>query len=308
MKKLVKYVVSILLILPITIVEAQQKPIPEGFLPSAGSLGIGFSINPVSGIRANSQFKSKEFVGESIKAATAVPYEMFILAQEPMASVRLKYKVSEKLAVKGSVGFSGVYFKYREYVTDDVAKKNNPLSEDVVVDNINFNLSGGGASVGLEYTGGSRKLRFVCGASLLYSFGGAVVNFDYGNQITAMNQAPTNMDIAEDLNDAKAGINGDIAYARPIKRYNVGFEHGVGLMCDLGIEWFFAEKLSLGANVTFTPIMMAWQPQTYTVFEGYSQAQAAITEYNRLVSPGSRTLIYGTENIGAILSLHYYFK
>ena len=285
---------------------AQQKPIEEGFIPGAGSTGIGFAFNPVSGIRANAQFRANDFVGNTIVNEGANPYQMFILAQEPMVSFRVKHKLSDKLALRVGVGFSGAYFNYKEYVRDDEAFFINPLSEDVVVDGIKYNLSGGGASLGLEFTGGSRKLRFVGGVSLLYSFGGGVMDFYYGNKMTNANQNPTLMALINPLNDF--ATNGDVINGRPSKRYNIGFEHGVGLMCDMGIEWFFAERLSLGAAVTFTPLMVAFQPQTYTTYEGFSTATGQVVEYNKLVSPGSTTLLYGTENIGLVLSLHYYLK
>jgi len=308
MKKLIISNIAALLILVCATPDgfAQQKPIEEGFIPEAGSTAIGFGFNPVSGIRANAKFKANDFVGITIQGEGALPYQMFILAQEPMASIRVKHKMSNKVALKASIGFSGAYFNYTEYVRDDNAFFANPLSEDVVVDGIKYHLSGGGASVGLEFTGGSRKLRFVGGVSLLYSFGGGVMNFYYGNKMTNANQDPTHMQLVDPLNDFLT--NGDVINGRPTKRYNVGFEHGVGLMCDMGIEWFFAERLSLGANVTFTPIMVAFQPQTYTTYEGYSTAAGQVVEYNKLVSPGSTTLLYGTENIGLVLSLHYYLK
>lgn len=307
MKHIIKYSALVVLAAYCMSVNAQQKPIPEGFLPSAGSTAIGFSINPVAGIKANGIFHTGDFIGNSVASQGSYPYQMFLLAQSPMASISVKHKFSDVVALKASVGFSGAYFNYREYVADDKARFNNPLSEDVVEDGIRFNMAGGGAMIGMEFTGGSRKLRFVGGVSLMYSFGGGSMIFKYGNILTAQNQAPTCMQLISDsLNDFST--NGDIAYARPVKRYTTGVEHGVGVMCDLGVEWFFAERLSLGANVTFAPVVVAFQPQTYIVYEGYSAAQAATVEYNKLISPGSTSLLYGTENLGVVLSLHYYFK
>lgn len=307
MKNLFKYSIACTLLFVAMSAYAQQKPIPEGFLPSAGSTAIGFSINPVAGIKANGIFKTGDFIGNSVAHQGSYPYQMFLLAQSPMASISVKHKFSDLLALKASVGFSGAYFNYREYVYDDVARFNNPLSEDVVEDNIRFSMAGGGALIGMEFTGGNRKLRFTGGLSLMYSFGGGSMLFKYGNTITAANQKPTCIQLISDsLNDYTS--NGDVTYARPIKRYTSGVEHGIGIMCDLGIEWFFAERLSLGANVTFAPIVVAFQPQTYIIYEGYSKAQGATVEYNKLISPGSTTLLYGTENIGLVLSLHYYLK
>ncbi len=307
MKNIFKYSILCIVLLLGQSVFAQQKPIPEGFLPEAGSTAIGFSINPIAGVKVVNWFKNDAFVGNAIAATGSLPYQMFMLAQEPMASIRVKHKLNNVIAIRGSVGFSGGYFNYKEYVKDDKALATNPFAEDLVVDAVKFNLASGGASVGIEFTGGDRKLRFVGGVSLLYAFGGGKMKFDYGNQITAMNQKPTCMPLISDSLNAFQAV-GDIAYGRPVERYNIGLEHGIGLSCDLGLEWFIVPKVSLGAAVTFTPIMVVFQPKTYTIFEGYASSRGQVVEYNKLVSPGSTYLLYGTENLGMSLSLHYYFK
>jgi hypothetical protein len=96
-------------------------------------------------------------------------------------------------------------------------------------------------------------------------------------------------------------------YGRPVKEYNIGMSHGIGIYLNLGLEWFFMKNASLGATVDLTPIMVAFQPQTYTIYEGYDKYNGKVAQYNDLVSPGSTYLLYGTENIGVNISLHYYF-
>ena len=71
--------------------------------------------------------------------------------------------------------------------------------------------------------------------------------------------------------------------------------------------------MSLGAAVTFTPVMVMFQPQTYTTYEAYTKLaiqgkpdDGSVIEYNKLVSPGSTGLLYGTDNFGLRLSLNYY--
>ena len=288
------------LALPFSGLRAQQTS------PSGAKFGIGLSVNPISGLRANGDFKSRDFVGNAIAAEAAVPYQMFLLAQSPMVSVSGKLRLNGKMAVKGSVGLSGAYFNYVEYVPDDKELYANPFSEEVVTDRIRFHLSGGGVSLGLECGSDvGKRFRISGGASLLYSYGGAVINFDYGNEITVLNRTPSIMPlIADSLNMFVS--NGDVAYARPLKRYNVGFEHGLGLMLDLGAECFLTPKVSIGLNATITPFMVVVQPQTYTVYEGYSQLKGETIELNRLVSPGSTSILYGTENLGLVVSVHYY--
>ena len=110
---------------------------------------------------------------------------------------------------------------------------------------------------------------------------------------------------------------------RPTDRYNIGYCNGIGFTCDMGIEWFFAGKMSLTAAITFTPLMIMFQPQTYATFEGIQTKDITwnngsgttternkdnfeVVEFSHLVSPGSTALLYGTENLGFRIGFNYY--
>ena len=54
--------------------------------------------------------------------------------------------------------------------------------------------------------------------------------------------------------------------------------------------------------MSFTPVAVAFQPETYTVYEGFCSYTG--TGY---VSPGSNALLYGIENFGVRISMNYYF-
>ena len=211
------------------------------------------------------------------------------------------------MAFKASIGFSGGYVNYREYVDDDKALALNPMSEAQVADAVMLDYKGGGITAGLEFNAG-KNLRFVGGFGLMYSFGGGDVQFEYGNQMTAANQHPTTMEkIDKNINEFASSGCTWMDYGRPLKQYNVGVSHGIGIYANLGLEWFFMKNASLGATVDLTPIMVAFQPQTYTIYEGFDKYHGEVAQYNDLVSPGSTYVLYGTENIGVNISLHYYF-
>jgi hypothetical protein len=224
-----------------------------------------------------------------------------------MVSISYKYQAKEHMAFKASIGFSGGYVNYREYVNDDKAMALNPMSEAQVADAVKLDYKGGGITAGLEFNAG-KNLRFVGGFGLMYSFGGGDVKFEYGNQITEANQHPTTMEkIDKNINEFASSGCTWMDYGRPVKQYNVGVSHGIGIYANLGLEWFFMKNASIGATVDLTPIMVAFQPQTYTIYEGYDNYNGKVAQYNDLVSPGSTYLLYGTENIGVNISLHYYF-
>ncbi len=275
----------------------------------AGQVSIGIDFNPVAAAKATSasalaevgKFMFKDLIGPQEKQ----PREMFFLAQNPMASIALKYKISEIVAFKASVGFSGGVSNYREYVQDDAAVAKNPLSENKVADLISFHYTGGGVSAGVEFTGGKKSLRFIGGVGLKYAWGGGYAKVKYGNEITSSNRKPSTIAKIDTINTFPWAVQMD--YGRPVKQYGVGVSHGVGIYANAGIEWFFIKNVSLAVTVDITPLMVAFQPKTYVIYEGYNQYSGKVEEYNELVSPGSTYLLYGTDNIGCTLSLNYYF-
>ena len=101
--------------------------------------------------------------------------------------------------------------------------------------------------------------------------------------------------------------NAAFPYARPVRSYNQGYIHGIGVSVDMGLECFIAERLSVGLALNFTPLMLSIQPRTWTVYEGFNNWSGKVEEFTNLVSPGSNALLYGTENIGCRISLQYYF-
>jgi hypothetical protein len=278
-------------------------------LPKAGSHSVGFSINPISGIRANSIFKAGDFIGNSLAAQGASPYQMFILG-DPLVSIRYNYKITKVVGFRANIGFSGANFDYKEYVQDDLEVQDDPLSTAQVEDIIKYKMSGGGIGIGLEFTGGEKQLRFVGGFGLVYSFGGGSMKFNYGNEMSDDNTNPTIMPIIRDSLSFFSGYS-DFTGTRPLKRYNTGVIHAIGLTVDAGVEWFFAPKtlprISLGASVNLTPFIMAFQPGTYTTYEGHSLDEDEYMEFTKKVSSGSRYTLFGTENIGVQISLNYHF-
>lgn len=282
-------------------------------VPEVGSVSLGFTFNVASlATQMTAQPKANTFLGEFINGANglyATPASMYILSQDPVAAIRVKYRLAEHWNIRASIGFNGSHLDYSEYVRDDLAFALDPNSENKVVDHIKADLNSSNFAVGAEFTAGPRNLKFVAGVNLLYAFAGGKMNFTYGNEITSANTVPTTVigkaAAGTKYNDFPGGMG--IAWGRPLERKNAGFTHGIGIQADMGIEWFFVEHLSLGAMVTFTPVMFMKQSQTFTTYEGFSTKTNNVEQYNKLVSPGSWACLYGTYNLGLQLSINYYF-
>ena len=234
------------------------------YTPEKGDWSVGVIFNPASmSSQMLAQPKPGDFVGKWISDNAASPHQMFMLSQDPVAAVRVKYRTSRNWSVRASVGFNGSLVNYREYVPDDLALALDPDSQNQVVDEIQSRMNSGSLMLGCEYMSGGRAVRFVFGADLLYSIAGGRLCFDYGNKMTDLNH--------------------------------------------MGIEVFLDEKISAGLTMNFTPVAVTFQPETYTVYEGFSTYTGKVESYTGYVSPGSNALLYGIENFGARLSLNYYF-
>lgn len=301
--------IYIVLLVAITTVSAFGAA--ANHVPELGTWSLGFTFNPASlGSQIKVQPKAGEFAGDFITTTALNPNQMFMLSQDPIAALRAKCLIKEHLNFRMSIGFSGSHINYSEYVKDDLAALAEATSEAKVVDQVRSEMNSTNIAVGVEYTMGKGNLHFVAGFNLLYAFAGGKLTCQYGNEMTIENPVPSAITMlanpsASSLNEWKAAQG--ITYARPTERYTKGFNHGLGFQVDAGVEWFFMDHLSLGANVTFTPIMAVMQPQTYAKYEGMSTLSYQKENFTSLISPGSWMLLYGTQNLGFQVSMNYYF-
>ena len=313
MKKILATLLAAMIALPM--LQAEEKKSQEWQEPATGTWSIGFTFNPVSlASRLTVQPKVGSAVNSTIAGSMAIEKQLFALSQDPVLAIRAKYRMLPNWNLRMALGFSGSHIHYAEYVQDDAAVMMNPASENKVSDAVKSDLTSGNLVLGAEFVKG-KKVKFAMGFNLLYAIGGGQLNFAYGNAMTYSNPVPSSMPYSGWINGGSAALNPDhgaaaaqgIAWARPLKTNNSGVHHGIGVSMDMGVEWFFQERISLGAAVTFSPFMFTFRPQTYTVMEGLSSFTGKVEQYNLLVSPGSWSCLYGTDNIGFQLSMNYYF-
>ena len=289
-------------------VDAQEKTY---FSPKKGNWAIGVTVNPASiGSNIAIQPKNGEFAGEYIDGLAAYPKQMFVMSKDPMAAIKVKCFVSDKMAFRASVGINGSLVNYREYVRDDLAYALNPDSQNQVVDRTSSSMNSVSLLLGTEWSKGKGAVRFTYGFDFMYTIAGGSLLFKYGNALTDLNQVPSSMPFTQSGGDWNNFIDEGwgMAYARPLHRKNIGYIHGIGISADAGLEVFLASNISLTAALNFTPVMFTFQPQTYTVFEGFSTKTNQVEKVNSLVSPGSNSVLYGTQNIGCRISLTYYLS
>ena len=292
---------------------AQEKK-SKAYNPAVGSFSFGLTFNPMAIENKAYQPTTGSFAGNFIKTFGTEPKEMFILGKEPLASFLLKYRMAEFVSLRANIGFTGSLINYKEYVDDDAALRNNSLSQAKTVDVIHNKLNKVSFGLGAEFHKNVGAFQFNFGASLLWAIGGGSISTTYGNPLTKDgNWVRTTMPYLRNSNDnstlnqyAAADSRNAIANGYLVESYNQGYIHGLGLSVDMGIEWFCLPNISVALSMTMTPIMGVFQPQTWSIYEGYSSWTDRVEQYNKLVSPGSNALLYGTETFGLRISLNYY--
>ncbi|MCF0174695.1 MAG: hypothetical protein HUJ95_05070 [Bacteroidales bacterium] len=287
-----------------------QKPKQDN-KPEVGKWSVGVSFNVLSIGKAVSQPADNTGVADFVSSNSAfVSEQMNIITKDPIAKINFKYLAKEHFALRIGVGVSGSKIDYREYVTDDLAKFNEPLSEKVVFDTVHGNLTTFSASLGGECRMGKQNVQFIIGFGLNYVIGGGRATLDYGNVLNVANPKPSTVGIA-DVNGALNTYKGThlgISWARPVERYTQGHTQAISFCFDMGIEWFFIKNASLQASLGIVPVSVAFQPQSWAKYEGLSEISNKVETYVDLVSPGSTAILYGTNNLSLNFGLNYYFK
>ena len=286
----------------------------DKFTPAKGNFSVGVTFNPVTAAK-NAQFQpgTGEFAGEYLNALGDNPKQMYFLAKDPLAALSLKYQMTDHWAVRAQLGINGSNVSYNEFVQDDAAVKANPNSTNQVIDIVHSSMNMFALGAGMEYSRMFGMFRFITGFGLQYAVASGSLDFQYGNAITSDNKVPSTSSLttlvpgASSLNDGvgMTGVPGFV-WSRPKERANVGVNTGIGLTCDMGVEFFFAGRMSLSAVMTFTPIMLYYQGETYSVYEGWSTVSNKLIDFNDRISPGSSAFLYGTESFGFRLAFNYY--
>ncbi len=141
----------------------------------------------------------------------------------------------------------------------------------------------------------------VFGAGVNYSFGSYSKKYTYGNAITELIQTP---DIAV---GSYTNIAGYMPMARTLSVQNPDLIHMVGVYGSIGVEWFVAPKIALGANVN-VGLYYAVNPARATTYEGWNTQSMQVEEFTELIAPADHGFHFGTDNIGSNLYVTFFFR
>lgn len=285
-----------------------DKPTPEeratrdysSWLPTQGDMSIGFSLDPIA------TFAGNLFNGNLDNSLEDLAGEPLLLQQlpVPVVSIMGTYMLTDNLAARVNIGFGFSAKRNNYYTIDDAAVALNDLSNAKVIDQKRTRHLTGSFALGVEYRIGKKSpIQGVFGGGLNYACGTASYKYQYGNAITELNQNPSQNIEMPGTTDAIAQY---LPNARLLSTYSDELIHMVGLYGSVGVEWFVAPKIALGANVNIG-IYYEINPAQAYVYEGWNTITEEVTTHTELVEPSSHGFHFGTDNIGANLYIAFYF-
>lgn len=306
MKRLISFILVAVLALPLlaeeqVVAKPREKKVLNDYsewLPKQGDFSVAFSLDPIA------TFVGNMFNGSPSNGLGNLAGKPLLdgITGAPMVSVMGTYMQTDQLAWKVNLGIGYTHKSNNEYVLDDAALFLDPLSRVKVVDTQAYNRIHGSIALGAEYrVGKNLPVQGVFGAGLNYAFGEISSKYNYGNAITELNQIPSISEPA--LYEAVAGY---MPNARPLNTQANNLIHMVGAYASVGMEWFVAPKIALGANVNFG-IYYEVNPSRATIYEGWNTATMQVEQFTELVAPASHGFHIGTDNIGANLYMAFYF-
>ncbi len=272
----------------------------EAYLPEAGDWSIGIDANPLINYVGN---LANGNTGNSFGGATWFDGSR---GDFPAQTIYGKYFKDEKTAYRAMlrIGFgsskSGVV---NNYYADSLSSYQGSTTEYIdETKNASRQITLG---FGLEKRRGNTRIQGVYGAQLMIGFGGSSTTNTYGLGYAA--------------NTTYSETSGYIINAGYGAERNLKVDNGstfmVGLQGFIGVEWFFAPKVSLGAEYSWGLSMTSTgASKTDTERWGVTPQEAVLTTVppNHVVTKtynGAKASSFGIDTglSGANISLNFHF-
>lgn len=197
----------------------------DDILPKAGDLALGLDGSPIF-----------QYFGNMFNNSADNDPKTYLLNVSPI--VYMRYYLSDKLAVRARIQWSGDKTINTFQVPDQAALAKDPLSAAKVEDRKVARMNSWRFGAGAQYFRGYGRLRGFVGGDLDYRVVRNVDRYYYGNKMTADNKAPLTSDFG-------GGI--DPAPQRTLVE-NKGWEHNIGLAAFVGVEYYFLPKMCIGVE------------------------------------------------------------
>ena len=252
-------------------------------LPVAGDIAIGIEAAPIFRFFGNMLNNNDN---------NQAPDLNFLNGE----SIFVKYFLEDNMAVRARLGVAFNSDATREYVPDELAIFNDPLSRDVVVDRMDYSFNDYLIGAELELRRGYNRLQGYYGGGVLFAISTASTKYTYGNAMSEVSPNPATTDFGNNIIGTSRVLE--------IKDQEHGNRIGGGLNGFVGVEYFILPKISIGGEFGLA-FMYTHYSKTKAVVEYWDGFQAV--EELTMLEPGDRHLRAFTLNpaIGLYFMFHF---
>lgn len=294
-----------------------KKP-EKNYLPEAGDVTIGVNAIPFLNYLGNMFGKIQDNDINPVEIGGVPAFNKGVIPglDNPTMSIFGKYFLTDKTAIRLNVGIGINSQTQSNYVQDDAAVAENPLSVDLVEDTYKYRNSGMSVAVGYEWRRGSKRLQGFWGGQAILAYSNSKHFFGYGNAITELNQNPTSTNawaIADILIDENnvilepfPNINNNVGGNSRLLMQSDGRSWTYGVGGFVGVEYYIAPKISIGCEMSLN-LLWTTGSKKYQKSERFNPDFNRVEENTRWTGKSDSGFRFGTENIGTSLFVAFSF-
>lgn len=287
MKKRVLFVASLFLATATFAQDGLTSKKGEAYLPEAGDWAIGIDANPFLNYAGNL------FSGSTAQNTIGAGATWFA----PNMAIYGKMFKDETTAYRGMlrIGFGST-------TTTNIFDTSSTTTPVELTDEMKSSYNNIVLGGGIEKRRGNTRIQGVYGAMVMIGFGGSSTTFDYGHAFSDATGGATWTDF-----NTMTTVSGNGPRTTEMKN---GSTFMLGLQGFIGVEWFFAPKVSLGAEYTWGLAMNSTGEGEVTS-ERWGLATPSATD-NSLITTTNKTgkqSSFGLDTgiSGANISLNFHF-
>jgi len=220
----------------------------------------------------------------------------------PMWTVQLKKFVSPTLAMRARIRLGFMTQTLKNTILDQTNTSSTPayVDDKWTVTKMNIVLG-----AGMEQRRGKGRVQGVWGAMANIMLGTHANKLTYGNELSSSYPTPLSTDYPWTKSETGTGYYTSHTNNRVVAD-NEGTTFGFGVNSFLGVEYFFAPKMSIGGEFTWG-LMIQFTGKSKNEIE-YLNGSPALTKTTETTKSGG-SMYFGIDNgnTGGAINLNFYF-